>query len=312
MQPILLKTKCLILKTILLLAILLSLYSNLLAQGCSDAGFCTVHGLNADNTGTLLENNVRVGINNGKGDNEINIWSTFLEYDRKFGKNFSLGTKITYISESTPSLSNSGASDIFLSGNYTTDNNLNFVAGVKIPLNSADEKFDSIDVGLPMGFQTSLGTFDLILGIGYRIKDFKVDLGYQQPLSQNSNTYLSTSFPQGAPFGAYQSTNKFERKPDVLLRAAYDIKASKNWIFTPSILPIFHVGNDEFTDSSGTVQVIDGSEGLTLNASILIQYVINQNNAIVFGAAAPLVTRDSRPDGLGRKFLFNLDYKISF
>ncbi|MBK9228022.1 MAG: hypothetical protein IPL67_13460 [Ignavibacteria bacterium] len=100
-------------KIALLLAILLSLNSDLLAQGCSDAGFCTVHGLNADNTGTLLENNVRVGINNGKGDNEINIWSTFLEYDRKFSKNFSLGVKINYISESTPSLSNSGASDIF-------------------------------------------------------------------------------------------------------------------------------------------------------------------------------------------------------
>ena len=301
-----------VLKTIVFFAILIFCNSQLKAQGCSDAGFCTLHGLNADNQQILLENNVRVGVNNGKGDDEINIWSTYFEYSRLLSKSFSLGAKITYISETTPSLSNSGASDIFLSGNYVLENNMNIVAGVKIPLNSADTKFDSINVGLPMGFQTSLGTFDLILGIGYKIKDFKIDLGYQQPLSQNSNTYLSTSFPPGAPFGKYQSTNKFERKPDILLRAAYDFRPSKSWLITPGILPIMHLGNDKFTDSSGTEQTIDGSEGLTFNASLIVEYVINGNNSIVFGAAGPLVTRDSRPDGLGRKYLLNLDYKIAF
>ncbi len=296
----------------LILAVLMLCNSQIQAQGCSDAGFCTVHGLNADNQQTLLMNNVRVGVNNGKGDNDIKIWSTYFEYSRLLSKSFSLGAKITYISESTPSLSNSGASDIFLSGNYVMENNLNIVAGVKIPLNSADTKFDSLNVGLPMGFQTSLGTFDLILGFGYKINDFKIDFGYQQPLSQNSNTYLSTSFPPGAPFGQYLSTNKFERKPDILLRAAYDFRPSKNWIITPGILPIMHLGNDQFTDSSGAVQTIDGSEGLTFNASLIVEYVINRNNSIVFGAAGPLVTRDSRPDGLGRKYLLNLDYKIAF
>ncbi len=283
------------------------------AQGCSDAGICTINSLNADKLQTNLKNNVRIGIQNGKGDDGINIWGSYIEYYLNGTiPGLEIGGRINFISETSPSLSNQGLSDIFLTANYLMQSNFSFAAGIKLPLNDANEKFDSIDAGMPMGFQTSLGTFDLVLGAGYRIGGFRIDIGYQQPLNNNKNTYLSTDFPPGAPFGKYQSTNQFERKPDIMLRAAYEFAASKKFRIIPSVLPIFHLGEDKFTDSSGVVSAITGSDGLTLNANLMIEYIINKNNAIVLGGAVPLVTRDSRPDGLGRKYLLNLDFKIMF
>lgn len=282
------------------------------AQGCSDAGFCTLHGLRSDKEETQLQNSFRAGIARGEGDNEIEIWSTYFEYYRTLSKQLSLGARINYISENSPSLSNGGFSDMFVSGSFLPSENIEIVAGFKIPFNNANEKFDSVDVGLPMGFQTSLGTFDLILGVGYRWKGLKLDAAYQQPLTQNENSYLSTAFPPGAPFGQYQSTNKFERSADLLLRASYDLRLSNEWFINAGLLPIFHLSNDKYTDSSGTVTEIDGSSGLTFNGNLMIEFRINQNNAVVAGVSAPFITRDSRPDGLGRKYMVNLDYKIMF
>lgn len=297
---------------IILIFMALASAERAISQGCSDAGICTFHGLKADNEKSKLLNTFRAGVNNGKGDNEINIWSTYFEYYRDLSKEFGAGVRFNYLSESGSSLDNSGFSDIFINIDYSPVPEVDIVAGVKIPLNDANKKFDSLDVGLPMGYQTSLGTFDLLLGIGYTYKGLKLGAGYQQPLNQNKNTYLSTDFPPGAPFGQFQSTNQFERSADLMLRAAYEIPVTKQFFITPGLLPIFHLGNDKYTDSSGAVLEIDGSSGLTLNANLIFEYRINPNNAVVFGGSAPLVTRDSRPDGMGRKYLFNLDYKIMF
>ena len=300
-------------KTLLLIAVIAFTAVRVSAQGCSDAGICTIHSFSADKQQTTLKNIVRIGIQNGKGDDEINIWGSYLEYYLNGAiPGFEIGGRINFISETSPSLSNQGVSDIFLSGNYTTKSNINFIAGVKLPLNDANEKFDSIDVGMPMGFQTSQGTFDLLLGAGYRAKNFSFDIGYQQPLNSNKNSYLSTDFPEGAPFGKYQSTNKFKRSADIVLRATYELPASKAFRIIPSVLPVFHVSNDKFTDSSGVEREIDGSSGLTLNANLLLEYLISKSNALVIGGSVPLVTRDSRPEGLGRKYLFSLDFKIMF
>lgn len=306
-----------IIKVLLALLFTLSIQNSSNAQGCSDAGFCTLHTLSADHDPSTLPNQFRFGAVNGIGDDgksgvEPNIWSAQLEYSREFNRNFSMAGKITYMSESSPTITNNGLADIYLSGTYMSNQGLSFTAGLKVPLSDANDKFDSIDIGLPMPFQSSLGTFDVILAAGYEKNNFKFDVAYQQPLNKNDNTYLSTSFPKGAPFGAFQSTNQFDRAGDILLRASYDFIASKNWIITPSLLPVFHLANDKFTDSSGVVQEIEGSSGMTFNVNLLVQYVINKHNAIVLGAGVPAVSRDVKPEGMGRKFVINFDYKIMF
>ena len=70
--------------------------------------------------------------------------------------------------------------------------------------------------------------------------------------------------------------------------------------------------NDKFTDVDDVEKEIKGSNGLTLNANLYLNYMINKRNSLELSFGSPLVVRDRRPDGLTRSFVANLEYKISF
>jgi hypothetical protein len=110
----------------------------------------------------------------------------------------------------------------------------------------------------------------------------------------------------------FQSTNQFERKGDVLIRIAYPVINSNKFKVTASLLPIYHLGNDRYTDDLNIVRDINGSKGLTLNGNLFFDYHINSKNSIQLNAGVPFIVRDARPDGLTRSFIVNLEYKIKF
>jgi hypothetical protein len=93
---------------------------------------------------------------------------------------------------------------------------------------------------------------------------------------------------------------------------SYPISVNKKLKLTPSILPIYHLANDKYTDEAGVEKEIIGSEGLTLNGNVYIDYQINQTNSIQVNMAMPFIVRDVRPDGLTRSFVANLEYRIRF
>jgi hypothetical protein len=70
--------------------------------------------------------------------------------------------------------------------------------------------------------------------------------------------------------------------------------------------------NDKYTDKNGITNEINGSEGLTLNINAIFTYQINSRNQFALNLAAPLVVRNSRPDGLTRSFLSNFQYSFNF
>lgn len=282
-------------------------------QGCSDAGFCTINSLKTDyDINKLGEkyNQLRVGVSNGKADHNIGIWAAYLEYSRLIKDKLSFAAKLTSISQSGSTATTTGLSDIFLSSTYLGVENTDFTLGLKIPLSDGNTKMDGLP--LPLDHQTSLGTVDLILGVGYAIKRFKLSLGIQQPLTQNNNAFLSEEYPEDSEFSAYQSTNNYIRKGDALLRVAYGIGNEDKLIITPALLAIYHLGNDEYTTVEGVQMAIDGSQGLTLNGNLFVGYSINPSNILEFSVGAPFITRKARPDGLTRKYVVTLEYRIKF
>ena len=206
-------------------------------------------------------------------------------------------------------VSSAGLSDIFINANYNL-NRFVFTGGLKIPIADGNRKEDGL--ALPMDFQPGLGTFDLILGVGYQIKQLKLTLAMQQPMSQNKNSFLPTDFPEDSPFAAFSPPNNYIRKGDVLLRASYQLNLSKTWSLVPALLPIYHLGNDEYTDGMGNKMTLDGSEGLTFNGNLMINYKPATNQVFQLSVAAPFVTRDLRPDGLTRSFVLGLEYIVKF
>ena len=278
------------------------------AQGCSDAGICSI--------GNTLENKkefknfVEIGTIFGAGEADITYISPYISYTRTFSEKFSLSTKIIY-SQSKGSFGSIAAfGDGFIIGNYnfksTKISKLSALAGVKFPFNNGDLKINNGIV--PLDYQSSLGTVDLIFGANLNYKNWDFNTGFQIPvINNNKNTYFS-AFSNTNDF---PSTNLFNRKSDFLFRTTYTFKQNK-FTFKPNVLFLYHLGEDSYVTILNNRVNISGSDGLTVNGNIISSYAINNRNSIELSLATPFVIRDIRPDGLTREFTAGIIYKVLF
>lgn len=292
--------------------ILVMTFSNLSAQGCSDAGFCTVNSLkpNANDSVSTKKNYAKAGISAGDANHAITTFAGYLEYGRIINSKLDLNAKITSLSQSGNGISTFGLSDIFVTSAYRPKDNFTFTLGAKIPLTDGN----SIKNGqfLPMDYQSGLGTLDLIAGIGYEIKKVQLTAALQQPLTQNKNQFNSENLPENSVLKRFQTTKNFKRSGDVLLRISYPVAFSNTFQMTPSLLNIYHLSKDKFTDEQGLQKTIDGSQGLTINGVLFFDYNLDETNTLQLSLGAPFLVRNVRPDGLTRSFIANLEYSLKF
>lgn len=300
-----------IFKALLVSFILFSAQTSI-AQGCSDAGFCTVGSLkpNSDDSTETIQNQIKTGVFLGNADHMISAYGAYFEYARAVNEKFGFEAKLTTIGQTGNDISVFGVSDLFLTAKYSVNKEFKLILGGKIPFSQANKSLDGLP--LPMDYQPSLGTFDLIFGMGYEIAGIQLIAAIQQPLTQNDNQFFSTSYPVGSELRKFQSTNQFKRSGDVLLRVSYPVSFKDKITFTPSLLPIYHLANDKYTDELNIEREIMGSDGLTLNANLYLDYEINATNVLQFNVGFPFIVRESRPDGLTRSSIATLEYKIKF
>jgi hypothetical protein len=281
------------------------------AQGCSDAGFCTINSFRAQAADTTSRPNlVKAGISFGAADQSITAIAGYVEYSRMLGERFSADVKAAALGQSGNGIAVSGLSDIYVTANYKAGKTLKMTVGIKLPLSDGNNFYDGLP--LPMDYQSSLGTTDLLAGAGFSLGKTRWVAAVQQPLTQNSNTFLAENMPAGSPLREFQSTNRFERNGDVLLRVSLPLRIQERLTLTPGLLPIYHLANDHYTDATMTRREIAGSQGLTLNANIYLDAGLGNGHAMQLIVGAPLVVRDARPDGLTRSFLVNLEYRVNF
>jgi len=281
-------------------------------QGCSDAGFCTINSFkpeSGDGTGAF-KNQFKIGAFFGGADNAVSVYGNYAEYNRQLNENIGVDIKWTTLAQNGNGLSVFGLADVFLNANYRASDKLRLTLGTKIPLTKSNKSLDNLP--LPMDYQASLGTFDLIFGLGYEISKLQIVAAIQQPLTQNDNRFFASSYPVGSKLVAFQSTYQFKRSGDVLLRVSYPISLSEKMKLTPGLLPIYHIANDKYTDELNNEKEIVGSQGLTLNGNIYLDYEINKRSTIQVNVGVPFVVRESRPDGLTRSFIANAEYRILF
>jgi hypothetical protein len=296
----------------IVLSIFVLLTNYAFGQGCSDAGFCTINSFKPKGEDTLqtTHNHFKIGASVGKADNNILAWGSYLEYHRQLGSQFGIDVKLTSLAQIGNNITSFGISDVFVNTNFKATKKLNLTAGIKIPLSTANHAQNNLP--LPMDYQASLGTFDLIVGIGYQISKLQLVVALQQPLTQNNNQFVAANYPNTSELSKFQSTKNFQRSGDILLRVAYPFMLSQKLRFTPSILPIYHLANDKYTDELNVEKVIKDSQGLTLNGNIFLDYELNPKNTLQLNVGMPLIVRKSRPDGLTRSFIVSVEYKINF
>ena len=307
-------------KIIVIAVVLLALSVNARSQGCSDAGVCTIHSFK-NNTGKFEENNknnneVVVGFAFGKGERSTSNYTSYVEYTRSLSDKTSVTGKISFSAISGELANTNGLGDLFLSLNHTFDIKKKWqkslVIGLKIPFDQADivEK----GIHLPMPYQTSLGTTDLVVGLSYIRKSFGATLALQQPLKKmNGNRFLPIDYPAEPLAAKYLPTNLFERKGDAFLRFSYNFDLNNSrFSLRPSLLGIYHLGNDSYQDMNKMRIEIEKSSGPTLNANVFVGYKLASNSALELSVGAPFVVRTNRPDGLTRSFVASVEYKFNF
>jgi hypothetical protein len=288
------------------------------AQGCSDAGFCTIGNLNQHSRETYVQNTQKLTLilSNGIGDENVYVFTPGIQYDYKLKSSWLLQLKLTGNYANGNLGTAAGPGDLFLSATYSLPEKntwqISFLFGTKLPLNKAD--IHSANKPLPMQYQSSLGTLDLLAGLTIFNEKWLFSTAIQQPITgANGNTFLPAYWnsPEAAK---YSYGNDFNRRGDVLLRAGYTLITKSKLNLNVGLLAIYHLGTDTYIDGNISNQPIalSGSEGLTLNGTAAIHYQVNNRFSIGLTGGVPFVVRDVRPDGLTRKFVLTPEFSFNF
>lgn len=293
---------------ILLVLSVFLISTQLQAQGCSDAGFCSIGAMQHKDT---IRHELILGGTYEKADFNVIVTNPFLQYNANLNRYWSMSLKVNFSYATDGNRCVSGFGDAFANINYRLEleddnHEIHFTLGGKVPLSKPNEIrnfFTRQGLRTPMDFQTSLGTYDLILGTTYKYKKMSVSLAYQQPLTSTDEWLFQN----------------YKRKGDVLLKPSYILKPFKNFTAIPSVMAIYRLGEDEvtsFKDAEGNFVYsatenlqkynIAGTDGLTLNLMSDFRYVFAEDYHIGLMAAVPLVNRKNIIDGLRRSYVFAL------
>ena len=284
----------------LFLFIAVSLFSKaIIAQGCSDAGFCTI-GTFANTQKNADE--LKVGSAFGVGEQSINIVTPYVQYNKNFA-NFQLQVKANFNSASKNNYNVTQLGDVFVLGissfKKKGSGQLYLNYGFKFPLGNEDY---NNGVALPLAYQSTLGTIDFITGLSLQVKQWNFSTALQVPLTKNNkNSFITPSSP--SDLSNFVSTRMFNRKADLLIKAVKDFNVSQKINVNTGVLVIYHLGNDHFTDNAGKVNTINGSSGLTININTALNWKISDKVNFNINLGAPIAVRNVRPDGLTRSFV---------
>lgn len=294
------------------------------AQGCSDAGVCTagpvgeLH-LLGDSTTHEPRHFARLTFSVATGEQGTSIFQVVPEVSIGATDRLAFQLKVPYISASGNLGSNSGVGDPVITSSYAfikqDRQRFDGLLGVKVP--SGDANAVAGELSLPMPYQTSLGTTDLLAGVNYRIKHISAAIAYQHVLSQrNENGFLRTVWsgsPDSSDAAGYFESYQLERANDAVVRVQYAISIGKLAV-QPGLLAIVHLANDTRGDGSEPPQrvTIENSSGLTLNMTIDGGFKFSDHWVLELAYGSPLVTREVRPDGLTRSMVLNLGLRYGF
>jgi len=282
------------------------------AQGCSDAGFCTIPSIapfGKDTSNFSAE--MRFSLEASEPGALIISPQVWLHYSVSETVNLDLKLAGWIVNDDSIG-SLTSASDPILSATFKVyekeDLKLFITSGFRLGINNANSRGSYDD--LPMDYQSSLGTTDLILGLNATRKDLSGSLALQYPIWQyNKNQNVVAKY---AHFDGLDTVLlEYKRKPDIMLRLEKKWQLD-DWGFRFGIMPIIHLGNDYLKSTSVNATVaIDNSAGLTLNIPMGMWYTTH-NWTFGLDIGFPIVTRQERPDGLTRKYVVQPRIVYSF
>jgi hypothetical protein len=301
------------------------------SQGCSDAGFCTMGAMKPDQKYAKNQQfklrSVELGAYYGRTQFQNDIYATIVDINVGISEKNTLQFKVPYQFVHGRLADTQGFGDISVS--YTRNvlktekYQFNATIGFKIPTNNSD-KTSAAGLPLPMYYQTSLGTYDIVAGASLITKKWLFGIGYQQVIINNNNNQFlwgawANSDKQSIA-GEYPRSKGEERGTDIMLRIERNFRFS-NFNFNVGLLPIYRLNQDSFVNAQGTRLKIAGSEGFAFSALAGGGYNFSVNTGIKIMAGYKILdgysrnateNRGGNADGLSRDMVLTIGYEIRF
>lgn len=306
---------------ILLLLFPLLYFHQIQAQGCSDAGFCTLGALKPDqhftNRKKLKIRTIEINQYYGITRFHNNIFATNFDFTFSLGEKNAFQLKIPFMMVFGRLGNTQNIGDISLSytRNLITKDEfqLNATIGAKIPTNNSDLTNEN-GLPLPMYYQTSLGTYDAILGVSIITRDWLIATGIQHPFNTNNNQFQWSKWREDPLWTTsldYAESANLRRGTDVMLRVERNFRWAR---FNTHIglLGIQRITPDVMDIGIEEGHVSRAAQGLALNLLVGFGYQFSVNSGLKFIFGHQLLERIKNPDGLSREQVLTLAYQFNF
>lgn len=313
-------------KIVFTLSILCPFSSHVFSQGCSDAGFCTMGAMKPDqpfNKKIALKlRSMEVSFYRGSTllSPIVYVGTLDLSFNIVDAKTF-FQVKLPYQAVKGNFGNTSGVSDISLclTRNVSSagDFDINVSLGGKIPSNDSNLKEETTGLPLPMYYQTSLGTYDLVAGMSAINRNWLFATGIQHPFNRNKNHFTWAQWipvyqnGEGAEYvQSYDVGYELKRGTDIMLRVERNFRFSR-MNFSAGLLPIYRILKDEVTKAGERIKP-DGTTGLALSAIVTAGYSFNVQSGVKLLYGRKITKRDFNPDGLTRHDVMTISYYYRF
>ena len=307
---------------------LLSFMRISLAQGCSDAGFCTMGAMKPDqNYSKRIAIKLRsVEFNYYRGTSLLTpiIYAATIDFNLGINDYSSFQIKLPYQWAQGTLGENGGLGDISLS--YTrllkTSRKWSYsgTIGAKIPSNDSNETVNNEftggqDAPLHMYYQNSLGSYDAVAGLSMINSKWLIATGIQVALTENNNQFVWSGFPNYPEqdyVRRYNIGRELKRGIDVMLRV------ERNWRFTNfnfslGALPIYRITQDVGIPPGSNERVkLDNTTGLALSMLASFGYHFDVNHTVKLIQGIKITDREYNPDGLTRDEVLSISYIYKF
>lgn len=301
------------------------------AQGCSDAGFCTMGAMKPDQSYNkqvkLKLRTIELSYYYGESTTSPIIQVANLDASFSITQNLGFQIKVPYQWVEGNFDNTSGMGDISLSATQrlksTEKFDLNATLGMKIPSNDANLKDsgsknpEAKGLSLPMYYQTSLGSYDLVAGASMISSKWLFATGIQMALTANENDFWRGEwqppvYPDSEYVLTYDNATKLKRGTDVMFRIERNFRFS-NYSFNVGLLPIYRITKDQIADrDTGEYMKLEGTTGLALTMLTSFTYNFDVTNSLKVSYGHKITDREVNPDGLTRKMVFIVAYGFRF
>jgi hypothetical protein len=302
-------------------------------QGCSDAGFCTMGAMKPDQHFSKKLNlklrSMELSFYRGTTTLTPIVKSVTADLNFSLNSKNTIQVKLPYqwVDGSLGHTKDLGDISVCYTRNLVTKESfsINLSLGAKIPTNNSDKTtvFEGVERPLPMYYQTSLGTYDVIGGISLITNKWLFATGIQIPLNENNNQFLWGAWPspplteqKKTYVDRYSRAKELKRGTDVMLRVERNFRFSR-LNFSLGLLPIYRIVHDEISLKNPTTLEFervkpDGTTGLALSGIATMGYSFNVKNGMKLLVGRKITQRDDNPDGLTRHFVSSITYFYRF